>query len=584
MKGRLLAAYGGLGLALIFAVVAGLRLLRQPPPVDPIVAELPAMPDLSRWPQEMRERVAAAHAATADPGATTKAAGELAWLYFANGYAAEAAQALGVLIRLDPAQAHWPYLLGVLKERSGDREGAEAQFAVAVRLAPGYAPALIHLANLQALLGRSDPARRLFEQGLVLAPDDPRVPFGLAKLDFARGDERAAIARLRTAVVQHPKYQETHLMLADLLAKAGDLAAAEEQRAFLYGGQGSPPDSDPWLDEAVRYSYDSFRLLSLGEARNMAQDFGGALPYLQRAARLEPKDLEIQESFARALIGARRLDEAERTLRLALDRIGPDDLLYDRLAEVLIAHDRAAEALVLVLDVRRNRPGSALIANSVGLAQLALGRTADAIEAFTAAAKLDPNFADPRVNLARCQLKSGDPAQARSWLEQALKIRPEALEALAMLTEAELQEGDVDAALASARELFRRGLNVAEYRSVYAAALFRAGNLAAERGEHDQAEQWYRDGIAVNDRDGRFHGALGMLYGKLHRYTEARGEFETFLRLDPRNPAAYILLGSAFSAEGKPAEARQAWTTGLGIATELKDSARELQLRRLLGQ
>ena len=153
-----------------------------------------------------------------------------------------------------------------------------------------------------------------------------------------------------------------------------------------------------------------------------------------------------------------------------------------------------------------------------------------------------------------------------------------------MLTEAELQEGDVDAALASARELFRRGLNVAEYRSVYAAALFRAGNLAAERGEHDQAEQWYRDGIAVNDRDGRFHGALGMLYGKLHRYTEARGEFETFLRLDPRNPAAYILLGSAFSAEGKPAEARQAWTTGLGIATELKDSARELQLRRLLGQ
>ena len=583
MRGRLLTAYAGLGLALVLAVVAGIRLLRQPPG-DPILAELPAVPDLSRWPQEMRDRVAAAYAATADPGTTVKAAGELAWLYFANGYPAEAVQMLGILIQLYPAQARWPYLLGILKERSGDREGAEAQFAGAVRLAPGYAPALIHLANLQALLGRAEPARRLFEQGLGLGADDPRIPFGLAKLDFARGDEPAAIARLQGAVRQFPKYQETHLMLADLLAKAGEASLAEEQRAFLYGGQGSPPDPDPWLDGGIPYCYDSFRLLSQGEARCMAQEYGSAVPYLQRAAGLEPKDVEIQETLARAYIGTRRLDEAAHALRFALEGIGPNDVLYDRLAEVLIAQNRAGEALDLLNGVRRSRPDSALIANSVGITQLALGRTPEAIVAFTAAAKLDPNFADPRVNLARCHLGSGDPAPARAWLEQALRIRPEALDALALLTEAELQEGDVDAALTSARELYRRGLNVAEYRSIHAAALFRAGNLAAERGAHDQAEQLYREGIAANDRDGRFHGALGMLYGKLHRYPEARTEFETFLRLDPRNPAAYVLLGSALTAEGKPAEARQAWTTGLGIATELQDSARVLQFQRLLGQ
>ncbi len=585
MKGSLLTAYLVLGLVIILALLAGLRLQRQQPPANAIIAGLPAMPDLRRWPREMRERVTAASSAAADPGTSTKALSELALLYFSNGYATEAAQTLQVLTRVDPTKGRWPYLLGILKERAGDREGAEAQFASAVRLAPDYAPALIHQANLQGILGRADSARRIFEQCLALAPEDPRVPFGLAKLDYAHGDERAAIERLRSAVRQHPKYQEIHLMLADLLAKAGDAAHAAEQRAFLYGGQSSPPDNDPLLDEAYQYCYDSFRLLSQGESRIVTQDFAGALPYMQRAALLDPQDVEIQEGLARAYIGLHRLEDAQKSLHLALQRTtGANDLLYDRLAEVLSAQSRGNEAIALLLKVQGDRPGSALIENSLGLAYLELGRTAEAIEAFTAAAKLDPIFSDPQFNLARCYLKSENPRLARSWLERALKIRPEALEGLVMLIEATLRMSDIDAAVASAQELYRRGLNVAEYRSIYAATLFRAGNLAAERGEHTKAEQLYRDGLGANDSDGQLHGALGMLCGKLHRYAEARAEFEVFLRLDPRNPLGYVLLGAALNAENKPEEARKTWRTGLSVATERQDRARISQLRQLLGE
>lgn len=373
-------------------------------------------------------------------------------------------------------------------------------------------------------------------------------------------------------------------MLADLLAKAGDAQHAAEQRAFLSSGQGSPPDMDPYVDDTYRFCYNTHRLQTLGELRNQAQDYEGARLYLQRAARIDPKDPDIQDALARTYMGLNRWEDARNTLQLALQRTGPNDQLYSRLAEVLLAQNKGDDAVALLLKAQENHSGTATIKNALGLAYLALDRTPEAIEAFAAAAQLDPIFPEAQINLARCHLKSGDPRLARSWAERALKLRPESLEGLALLTVCALQMNDIDAATAGAQQLFLYSRNAAEYRPLYAAIMLRAGNLTAERGEHTKAEQLYRDGLTVNGNDGQLHGALGMLYGKLHRYAEARAEFETFLRLEPRNPLGYILLGAAFNAENKPAEARQTWRNGLNIATEIQDSARISQLRQLLGE
>lgn len=584
MKIAKLALWLVSGSMIVVLIIAGLRFRHRQSLAQATLASLPAIPDLRRWPQEMQDRVAAASQALADSDGSSRALTELALLYYANGYNKEAAQTLQVLMPADPTNSRWPYLLGLLEERAGHNKEAERLFADAARLAPDYAPAILHRANLLGLLGQFATARPLFEQCLAFTPQDPRAPFGLAKLDFALRDERAAIARLQLAVKQHPEYQEMHLMLADLLAKAGDAPHADEQRAFLANGQGSPPDNDPYLDAVFLDCYDTQRLHLLGEVRNAADNSIAALPYLQRAARLDPMDPDIQEALARTFMKLRRWKEAQDTLQMALQRIGPDDQLYTRMADVLLAQNRADEAIALLLGKPGDKPGTATIKNALGQAYLSQGRTQEAVAAFTAAAQLDPLFPEAQFNLARACLQSGNFALARTTTERALKLRPEELEGLATLTVADLQLDDIDAALTSAQELFRRGGNAAEYRPVYAATMLRAGNIAAEHGEHAKAEQLYRDGLAANANDGQLHGALGMLYGKLHRYPEARAEFELFLRLEPRNPLGYLLLGAAFNSANQPDEARKTWKTGLNVATEIGDSTRISQLRQLLGE
>ncbi len=584
MKFRFLTPRSVLATLILLVLIAAWQYRLQFITTRAALAELPAIPDLSRWPAELPKRVTAATQAAATSRDTPLSLAELAQLYFANGFSPEATQVLQSLLQADPANSRWPYLLGILEERAEHREAAEVLFASAAHLAPSYASAYIHRANLLALAGQSDLAREIFSRCLTLAPQDPRPHYGLAKLDFARGDEAAAIARLRLLVPQHPEFQEAHLMLAELLVKTGEAAQAAQQRAFLANGQGSPPDKDPYVDETVPFCYSTHRLQIQGEQFNQTQDYESALPFLLRATLVDPLDAETQDGLARAYMGLHRWSDAQQTLEQALQHVGPNDLFYTRLAEVLLAENKGNEAVALLLKGDSNHPHTASLKHALGITYLALARNTEALEALAAAAQLDPLFADTQFSLARCYLLTGNPTLARSWAEGALKLRPESLEGLALLTEAALQMNDIESAVARARELSQRGGRAAEYQPVVCAAFFRAGNLAAERSEHTAAEQLYRDGIAANENYGQLHGGLGMLYGKLHRYTEATAEFEKFLRLEPRNSLGYILLGSALKAANQPEEARRIWRAGLAVATEVQDHAHIAQFHQLLGE
>lgn len=586
MNGRLATAYVVLGSITTIGVVTGIRLRSRQ--VDQVqnetVINFPPMPDLGRWPRELYDRITSASKIAQEANQSVKALGELSQLYFSNGYSREAAIILKMLLEKDAMNGRWPYLLGIIEARAEHRETAEIFFATAARLMPDYAPAQIHHANLLAISGKSEDARRIFERCVILAPQDPRPPFGLAKLDFAQGEERAAIGRLRQTVKVFPKYQETHLMLADLLAKSGLKQEADEQRAFLYSGQASPPDDDPLVDDAYQFCYDSYRLLALGEVRNLVQEYKGALSYLQRAAQLEPANPEVQEALARTYIGLGRWDEANKTIQLAIKRVGSNELLYTRLSEVLLTQGKGTEAIALLSEQQKTHPNSAVIGNALGLAYLGTGQMAEAIQAFSSAVQTDAMFPEAQLNLAHCFLKTGDAGLARIWAEKALRIRPESLRGLSILIMAHAQSGDVELAVARARELKFRSGNNSEYSNIYTKALFQAGNQAAERGEHEKAEQYYREGLQANEADGQLHGALGMLCGKLHRYAEAQNEFKIFTQLEPHNALGYILLGAALNADSKPREARESWKTGLKVATEAQNSKHISQLRQLLGE
>ena len=103
------------------------------------------------------------------------------------------------------------YRRGLMWLGQGDLPAARTWFAAAQRRVPAYAPALGHLADVDAALGASQAAiGRL--RPLASSSDDPQYAAGLARILRAAGHHREAsqwhdlaAARRAELVLRHPK-------------------------------------------------------------------------------------------------------------------------------------------------------------------------------------------------------------------------------------------------------------------------------------------------------------------------------------------------------------------------------------------
>src|SRR5690349_6948909 len=112
----------GIGLIVltVLAASAAWRIWRQQQLTSALIAGAAPSPDITRWPAEFSRRLQAEEVAVRRGEQSVAALGRLASLYFANGFANEASQALATLRKVDPANARWPYLAADLPLRVAD--------------------------------------------------------------------------------------------------------------------------------------------------------------------------------------------------------------------------------------------------------------------------------------------------------------------------------------------------------------------------------------------------------------------------------------------------------------------------------
>lgn len=545
-RSKLIAAYVVVMAAMVVAAAWGLRGYEH----RKFVRMLPAVPDLQRWPVEFSQRVVAATQDAGKPSHAIPALTDLALLYFANGYGKESTQVLALLAEREPQNARWPYLEAILNERSGQRDEAIKAFGSASHLAPDYAPAKRHLGDLLLAAGQTTAAHDILEKIRPGAAEKSRPMKTLSQAGPASETEAAGIA------IQP-----------------------------LIGSQASVPDDDPYVDEAYAYSYDTYRLQSFGEMRLLAQRYQSAIFFLHRAVEVDPSDAAPAESLAVAYTALHQLQDARQVLETALRSNPTNDGLQARLAEVLISQDQPREALALLeRAVAKSASPSARLANARGEAFAALQLWAEAAAAFEEAAKINPVAPEYQLNITSCYLHLGKADVAAGWADRALKLHPGDLRGLALSTAASLERGRFDEGLETAHQLVTRDPENSDFRTLYASAALQAGNHWAEAGDDARAERAYREGLAIDDQNGDLHGALGVLLSINHNFSDARSELDTFLRLEPRNPLAYLLLGSSLNDSGQSVAARQIWERGLDVALAAKDENRASQLRALLAR
>jgi len=185
---------------------------------------------------------------------------------------------------------------------------------------------------------------------------------------------RDSHALFQHAVDVYPRNPTLHVGLGEVLARTGELAAAESHYRDALAVDASFPEAHNNLGNV---------LMTRGRADE-------ALAHFQAAVRAEPDVLETQVNLANALAALGRTEEAVARYTAAL----------------------------------RSEPDSAVVHFGLGNALLTLGNLEAAAEHFEAAIRSDPTLAQAHVNLGYVLTSQGQLDAAIVHFERALEIRP----------------------------------------------------------------------------------------------------------------------------------------------------------------
>lgn len=288
-------------------------------------------------------------------------------------------------------------------------------------------------------------------------------------------------------------------------------------------------------------------LAEMGKARERIAEGNpsAAIRLLEEVLRADPRNPAAMNMRAAALVDLGRVEEAEAQALEAL----------------AAAHEGRGEGRVV------GRQAREILAKCAWRR----GRLAEAEARYRRLLEEQPWDAVAAVDLARVLRETGRAAEARATVEERLARDPRDGAALALKLELQLDEGDRQGALETARAL-------ADARDGYAAALTRAAELLAEAGDPKRAVACFEVAIEQTRRPD-----AGLLRG-LAEAQLAAGDLEAarksigaLVGLLPDRPWPRYQLARIAAREGKVDEARGHLLDALRLDPSFQPARRALR-------
>jgi len=167
------------------------------------------------------------------------------------------------------------YNRGLEKGRSGDTQGAIAEFNQAIRISPDYAPAYSSRATLKGLAGDPQGAIADFSEAIRIQPDNAIPYYNRGVVKNKLGDWNGAIADLSEAIRLKSG--------SSGVPESGVYVARGEAKYRLADYQGAIAD----FSEAVRVDPENaYAYNARGSSKLTSKDIQGAKMDFQKAAEL----------------------------------------------------------------------------------------------------------------------------------------------------------------------------------------------------------------------------------------------------------------------------------------------------------
>ncbi|CAA9383605.1 MAG: hypothetical protein AVDCRST_MAG74-548 [uncultured Pyrinomonadaceae bacterium] len=397
---------------------------------------------------------------------------------------------------------------GAILLRSGRKKEAAREFTASLAANPKQSSALVNLAQIRIAEGDLTTARVLFEKAKVIAPDTKilralvMISLGLHEKERAAHEFTEYIAALKT---------ESTPVETD--NKRRDISLAE---ALLTGSL--PDEARQELESVLSNDNQNINaLVLLSKVFLQQKNILAAGRLLESAVAGGLDDAKIYLALAEVYEAGGYPENAIPAMRRAIAKEPKNDFYRSRYGLLLVNTKAPAAALIRIEEALKEFPDSAALWFALGIAQFDNNKIPEAGKAFEKALSIDSKLVPALAYLGAVFVEQARYTDAVKIYEQAIGLNGKIALLHYLLGDTLLKMTDFDDKRIEA-------------------ALKRAAELDANLTSA--------------------HLALGRLYVRQSRWTEAAVFFERAAKLEPSRAETFYQLGRAYARLKRADESR----------------------------
>jgi len=452
-------------------------------------------------------------------------------------------------ITLDPKSAAARSDLANLYATQGDWKGSEQVFRDDVAQNPDSVQAAQALAGFLAGRRRYSEAEPLFQKLVTMQHNSPQARFALASFYLASGQPKKAVALDQQLAQQAPTLTAARVQWAEIAAGNKDFPQAESVinallkdqpndvpalllKARVQLSEGQPDNALTTLTAAQRLNPNLAAVVyEEGEAYAMKSDAARSKDSFLQAARLDPKNYQVQAALA-------SLMQAEGDYSAALSYAQTMQALLPNLAD------------------------GYFVAGNAYAAQQQYGA---AVTNFRHALQLSPGYSAASTGLGMVYVQQKQWKAAEDIFHRALQSNPADASALGGLMAVYQSDGQASRILPAVQQQ----LAAAEAAHAPAAALAQLdAQLArayAQQKNNAQAEASLKQSLQLDPHNFNTYAMLGTLYAQQNETEKARDQYALAAAQNPSSSGLWTMLGLLDESVDKKADAEQAYLKAVAL-------------------
>jgi len=276
-----------------------------------------------------------------------------------------------------------------------------------------------------------------------------------------------------------------------------------------------------------------------------------ALPFFKTALEVNPSAAQYWLSYIDALIkldriadakalfdnakskGARgdRFDQIEKALVKTEVNAAPIKLQEPNQEQLqslinLYTRGQSHEALIQASQLLKQFPNSINLCNIIGITNKQLGKREEAIQAYTKAISLKPDYADAYFNMANALKDLVKLDEAIEAYTKAISLKPDYAEAYNNMGIALKEQGKLEKAI----EAYKKALSI---KPDYAEAYNNMGGTLKDQGKLEKAIKAYNKALSIKPDYAEAYNNIGGTFQDQGRLDKAIGAYNKALSLKP---------------------------------------------------